>query len=373
MHSKMILSALRLPGLPNHSRCTGVASSSTTSTITTRTSTREEKKRSHESVVRGKIYIDTLPADLEPVRRLLEKYSGLRARDVDDHIYDMRDRLWEIYPYACIGHFRFLSLCPAPDPRYQAALKRLLQPSSSKAPADAPAPAFLDLGCCVGQVLRQLAFAGVDATRLHGCDLEPRFWEAGYDLFRDRGKLKARFVAGDLLAGDDSQEEDEAEPPPGDLRALDGKITFIHATSFFHLFSWDDQVRAAARMVRFLDPADPDVMIFGRHVGSTAKTAVSGAGAGGGGSGSPSLDVTTDGPARPGTAADHRRRRFLHTPETWQRLWDEVGRRTGTAWRTEMESMETKNNNNNSSSSSSPGGYDVNETLRRVTFGVYRA
>lgn len=36
---------------------------------------------------RGQVYIADLPSDIEPARKLLEKYSGIRAKDVDEHIH----------------------------------------------------------------------------------------------------------------------------------------------------------------------------------------------------------------------------------------------------------------------------------------------
>ncbi|KAI1341122.1 hypothetical protein F5Y15DRAFT_414244 [Xylariaceae sp. FL0016] len=336
MRSKMLLAALRLPG---HGRCGGTGDGNGAAADTD-----AESRLSHEEALRGRVYIDFLPSDIEPIRKLLEKYSGIRAKDIDEHIHSMRDRLWEIYPYACIGQFRFLSLQFTHDLRYQAALKRLLS-------CKARAATFLDLGCCVGQVLRQLAYDGVDSARLYGTDIEPRFFDAGYDLFRDRDKLRATFVAGDLLASSSSSSSSSSSPsssPNGEdesekdgLDALDGRMTFIHATSFFHLFTWDEQVLAATRMARFLDPDDADAMIFGRQVG----TSVPGARVG------PRGDAV-----------------YLHSAETWQQLWDEVGRRTGTAWRTQVDLMEDTRR-----TSASGSGRGADDTLRRVRFGVYRA
>ncbi|RYP42603.1 hypothetical protein DL767_000127 [Monosporascus sp. MG133] len=273
---------------------------------------------------RGKVYIADLPADIEPARRLLQRYSGIPARDVDKHIQDIsqRDKLWAIHPSVAIGHYRFLSMQFTSDPRYKDALNRLLVADSDVA--------FLDVGCCVGQVLRQLAFEGVDSSRLYGIDSEPRFISAGYELFRDRDTLKATLVAGDVLASGEKGEGDDAS------RLLNGKMTIIHAMSFFHLFSWQAQVRAAMRMINFLKPDDADVMIFGRHVGTTDP-----------------LDVE----GRQG------RQRYLHNAETWQDLWDQVGELTGTRWRTEVEFIDK--------AGIAMGGADG--TVRRMRFGVYKA
>ncbi|KAI1437072.1 hypothetical protein GGR50DRAFT_686068 [Xylaria sp. CBS 124048] len=270
------------------------------------------------AVPAGERYMQALPDDVEPIRAFLSTYSGIKAEDVIEHVYRMRDRLWDIYPYACVGHFRFVSLAFTADTSYQTALARLREPGGGGGAR------LLDVGCCVGQVLRKLAADGVDSTRLYGTDVEPRFIDVGYDLFGDRGRFKGRFIIGNLLA-----------PGAGDRRldALDGKMTFIHAGSFFHLFTWDDQVRAAARMVRFLDPGRPDVMLFGRHVGTIA-------------------------PRDHGRAGSDQI--YLHSAETWQELWDEVGARTGTRWKVTMtmgEAIET----------------GTESALRKASFCVSRA
>lgn len=195
---------------------------------------------------------------------------------------------------------------------------------------------FLDMGCCIGQVLRQLAFDGVCSNRLYGADLEPRFMEVGYELFRDKKKLRSNFVAGDVLQAS-GNETSTADP----LKMLDGKITVVHASSFFHLFDWDDQVRAAKRIVRMLKPKDPNVFIFGRQVGCEEAGKQTG---------------------------PRNYTRYLHDAKSWQKMWDVVGEQTGTKWRTEVELI--------------PGSHDSvtriidgdfnPEGVLRIRFGVYR-
>ncbi len=209
------------------------------------------------------------------------------------------------------------------DAYYQVALFRLLQ-AQTESESDHDETRLLDVGCCVGQVLRRLAFDGVESSRLYGTDVEPRFLDIGYDLFRDRNQFKGSFVVGDLLKGDDER-----------LSVLDEKMTLIHATSFFHLFAWNDQVRAATRMVRFLKPERRDAMIFGRQVGTTL-------------------------PRENGKAGSDKV--YLHNADSWQRLWDEVGERTGTKWRTTMEQTQTVET----------GAGGVESSLRKMTFCVSR-
>jgi len=191
---------------------------------------------------------------------------------------------------------------------------------------------LLDVGCCVGQVLRKLAFDGVNPSRLYGTDIEPRFLDLGYDLFRDRDKFKGTFVIGDFLRQREDADETDA------LDRLNGKMTFIHANSFFHLFTWDEQARAATRMVRLLDTERRDIMIFGRHVGTMMPR-----------------------PRGNGKAGSDKV--YLHNAETWQTLWNEVGELTGTKWKVTMEPMEKVE----------MGAGGVESSLRKMTFSVTRA
>lgn len=50
---------------------------------------KRQPDRSLDDILRGKVYIEELPSDIEPIRRLLEKYSGIRTREVDDHIHEI--------------------------------------------------------------------------------------------------------------------------------------------------------------------------------------------------------------------------------------------------------------------------------------------
>lgn len=198
--------------------------------------------------------------------------------------------------YPCIGLWTFTNLRSTTDSRFEAARQRLLaDPDKS----GGTRPAILDVGCCIGQTLRQLAYKGVHPSRLYGTDLHPEFIHIGNELFGDEQRGPT-FVAGDVLNDDDSS-----------LKELDGKVTMIHAAYFFHLFTWDDQVRIGARMVRFLQPGTSDAVIFGRHIGTLRPR---------------EMQVLS--------------RCYLHNRESFQRLWDEVGNKTGTRWRVEAEMVD---------------------------------
>lgn len=157
---------------------------------------------------------------------------------------------------------------------------------------------LLDLGCGVGQVIRQFRSDGVHGSQLIGTDLQSKFIDIGYDLFQDRKSLGASFIAGDMLDPDDRN-----------LASLRGKVTIIHAGSFFHLFNWVQQVYIGKRLVEFIKPRTKNALIYGRQVGTN----------------------------RPGESRTSQRSAYLHDQASFQRLWDEVGAMTRTKWKVQVE------------------------------------
>ncbi|KAI0444063.1 hypothetical protein F4803DRAFT_512518 [Xylaria telfairii] len=253
---------------------------------------------------RKQIYVDTVPWEHERFRRLLEDYSKIPRHEVTAEILKIRDKAWEVAKYPCIGYFTYVRLVEfdGNSPGMQSAIERLKAPGSQDT--------FLELGGFICQTIRQLAFDGVDSARLYGTDLHAEFIELGYEQFRDRQSLQATFVAGDLLIPD----ADYASSAMA--TTFDGKMSIAHAANFFHLFSWDSQLVICERIVRFfrrgLGPENPAVL-FGVHMGSL----------------------------KPGDMRVGAFRVFLHDQATFQSLWDEVGRKTGTTWNVSMHAMAT--------------------------------
>lgn len=114
-----------------------------------------------------------------------------------------------MWPYPCLGQFRFLELNLANRTDLYPRLLAGLRTGSQK---------FLDVGCCLGQDIRKLVYDGVPGECLVGLELEAGFIDLGYELFRDRDTLKARFISGSIIS--DGQEA---------LKALEGQ---------FSAFSW---------------------------------------------------------------------------------------------------------------------------------------
>lgn len=142
-----------------------------------------------------------------------------------------------------------------------------------------------------------------------------------------------------MLAGADA----DGDGRGAGLRALDARVSMVHAANFFHLFSWREQVRIGVRMTRFVrgqggeGGGQAGAFIFGRHVGSLEP-----------GDRSFGLHLSEE--------------KYLHDQASFQRLWDEVGEATGTKWRAEVEML-----------GKMPPGYGyLGEAARYSRFVVWR-
>ncbi|EIT81835.1 hypothetical protein AO1008_08037 [Aspergillus oryzae 100-8] len=146
-------------------------------------------------------------------------------------------------PYPCIGVFRFLDFGAHLSPIYPEVIQRLRAGQT-----------FLDLGCCFGQDIRKLVHDGAPSENIIGADTEGRFMDLGYELFRDKETLKARFYAASVF------DEDF-------LSEWHGKIDVIYVGAFLHLFDIEKQALVVARLVELLRRR-PGSIVFGRNLGA---------------------------------------------------------------------------------------------------------
>ncbi|KAK5657240.1 hypothetical protein OQA88_3299 [Cercophora sp. LCS_1] len=217
-------------------------------------------------------------------RPLLREHAGIPEDDINQHVEAIRAKAFAVCPYPCIGMFQFLDLHLMTTDVYPEVLDRIKAGET-----------FLDLGCCLGQELRQLALDGAPTANTFGSDLYGGFFDVGYDLFRDRDRLETTFVAADAFDDNSS------------LAALAGTMDMIYTGAFFHLWSLEEQERAVTRVISLLRPR-PGSLVIGRQSGSAEAGPFSRAG-------------DTSG-----------RTHFRHNAETWKELWDRVGEATGTKW-----------------------------------------
>lgn len=266
-------------------------------------------------------YKPTLEHLPDQTRELLKTYSLLSDGDMEAHIHKVvsvsnkilgmrereeyprrfvltssqRDEAWEIWPYPCIGQFRFLTLALPNTPSINEIIRRL---------QDSPDARFLDLGCCFGQDLRALAARGVKGESLVGVELHGEFHGLGHKLFRDGGEV--RTLGAELIAADvfDLLKSDEEQDTAAALRPLLGRIDILQASAFLHLFTWEKQLDAGCAIVRLLKPG-PGGLVVGTQVGSR----------------------------KPGLYEQGRM--YLHDVESFEKLWVEIGERTQSEWRVE--------------------------------------
>jgi len=106
-------------------------------------------------------------------------------------------------------------------------------------------------------------------------DIEKPFWELGHKLFKTTPEtFPVPFVHGSvfdplLIAPHDTFYQQPLTPRPilstlTSLTPLQGHVSAIHVTAFFHLFDKDEQIAAARALASLLSPT-PGSFIFGAH------------------------------------------------------------------------------------------------------------
>lgn len=158
---------------------------------------------------------------------------------------------------------------------------------------------MLDLGCCFAQDIRKLVYDGAPAENLWGTDLEAGFIDLGYDLFLDKDTLKSHFFAADALNPDPD--------PNSDLNQLKGQISIIYAGFFFHLFDFDQAVEIAVRLIGIMKQ-EKGSLILGKQAGNPIAD-------------ERLLDLKAAG------------KLWRHSPDSWTKVWQLAGQKTGTKWR----------------------------------------
>jgi len=245
----------------------------------------------------------------QPVRELLEKYSLVPPDEVIPRIIKtvtpfffntpvifcnltpnltiQRDTIWDVFPWPCVGQFRFLDLSMSRNPAYAQILDRLKHKQDR----------ILDVGCCLAQDLRKLAYDGAPASSLFGLEKQAEFISIGYDFFGDRETLSdATFINADLF----DRENEEV------CKAV-GTFGIVNLGMVLHIWDLEGQIRACQRVVELLR-GEKGVMVVGQSVGDVVGKEVSSRGS---------------------------RVIFKHDVQTFTIMWEEVGRRTGTRWEVE--------------------------------------
>ncbi|KAI0109700.1 hypothetical protein GGR51DRAFT_512509 [Nemania sp. FL0031] len=244
-----------------------------------------------QEATRRRRFLETLHHVPKSMSELMSSYSGVPKDEQITHITKLRNEAYAQFPYPCMGTFRFLDLDLT---RHEAYKEHVLDALRQPAVPGKPEPLFLDCGCCLGQEVRKLAADGALPHRLWASDIEPRFIELGFELFRDADKLpRDHFLCpGDVLT-------DTTDASVDQLNLLDDRVTILNISAVFHLFDLDEHKRIANRCLRLLrkDTGSP-VLVFGGHAGSHQVNRH--------------------------LRGDNGRYRYLHNGESWEALWREV-------------------------------------------------
>ncbi|KAF4628591.1 hypothetical protein G7Y89_g9556 [Cudoniella acicularis] len=264
----------------------------------------------HEASAQSAAWLESDPSSrLGPERyKFFTSYCQLAAEELLPHLHRIvghviilrsspltsvkRTAAWKVRPYPYIGQWGFLNSKIAKLPHYSQLLRRATEGAR-----------VLDMGCGLGQDLRQLAFDGAPSHSLYGADIEPSFWELGNDLFRDRDRFHGQFIEIDLLA-----------PAAEILARVQVSLDIIHVSGVLHLWDQYSQTKAIRTLVT-LSKTGTEICgsQMGRATGSAAPPWIQGS------------QVP-----------------FLHDRNTFRALWDEAARQSKTRWDIEVNITELK-------------------------------
>jgi hypothetical protein len=134
------------------------------------------------------------------------------------------------------------------------------------------------------------AFDGAPSDNLYAVDIA-NHWDVGYSMFNDRQTFLAHFIEADIV-----------HPNPN-LTSLSNTVEIICISKVFHQWDWETQLAALRSTIAFSGPSS---MVVGFHAAAVGAGFV--------------------GYERDGLTI------WLHDEESWMKIWEEVGRETGTEW-----------------------------------------
>ncbi|KAF9007611.1 hypothetical protein BDQ17DRAFT_1238084 [Cyathus striatus] len=227
--------------------------------------------------------------------------------ELKHHIIDVQTKAYQVYGYPCIRRFAFTRLKISRLPAYSQ-VAQLRQQQENRI--------LLDLGCCFGNDTRKAVVDGWPTQNIVASDLRQAFWDYGHELFRSTpDTFPVTFVAGDVFDSatinprEPFYDEPSSERPDiktlKSLTPLQGHISVVHASSFFHLFNEEKQLELARQVASLLSPS-PGSVIFGSHGGRPVK-----------------------GYRIEGNASTSSPNMFFHSPQSWTELWDGIVFRKG--------------------------------------------
>ncbi|PLW32272.1 hypothetical protein PCANC_19001 [Puccinia coronata f. sp. avenae] len=220
------------------------------------------------------------------------------SKKLREHIISIAKEAYDVFPYPCIWALYFCKTRVITHPAFAKVLEM--------AKKDECQPIFLDVGSFAGIDLRQVVHSGMKPENVMGTDLIDDWAKIGNKLFNGNGVVP--FVKGDIFCNSILDRSTPAEPSLigetfiklNDLKSLNPlkqRVRFITCNSVFHLFDEERQTELAHRLAALLDNQKSGSTIFGTHVGSDDCYLLKGTG---------------------------KRGMFMHSPETWRKMWEEI-------------------------------------------------
>ncbi|EJD05463.1 uncharacterized protein FOMMEDRAFT_77875 [Fomitiporia mediterranea MF3/22] len=186
--------------------------------------------------------------------------------ELKQHVIAVQTEAWSVFNYKCIQSFGFTRLKISRLPAY---------PDLLELGKNRPDAIFLDFACCFGNDARKAIADGYPMENVIASDLQAGFWEAGHKLFKSTPeKFPVPFIQGSVFDPNHIAPTPPHYSPPStprpdlatltSLKPLQGHVSAIHVSAFFHLFGKEQQIIAAQALASLLSPL-PGSMIFGTH------------------------------------------------------------------------------------------------------------
>ncbi|KAL4951391.1 hypothetical protein BDW69DRAFT_186459 [Aspergillus filifer] len=217
----------------------------------------------------------------DETRSRLIEYAKISPDSIETRIKDIAKKAWQIESYPCFQKFWFLQSDLFKSTSYVNILNKINAGAL-----------FLDLGCGLGQDIRQLVHDGAPSENIIGLELRQAYIDLGYELYQDKQTLQFNFLVQSFFT--DTPE----------LTNLAGRIDIINSGYFMHMWDRETQLAVAKRMISLLSP-EKGSLITGVHFGSRSPGKWEG--------------------AKNGVM-------FLHNAHTLRALWANCARETGTTW-----------------------------------------
>jgi len=245
-------------------------------------------------------YVRDIASILQPqTREMLQSYAGISPDDLVSHIEAARQRAWPLAPYPSVGALTWLNpyllLHPAHD--------RVLSKVKSGAK-------IIDCACMVAPDLRYLASKGAPTKNMYGFDIEPGFFDIGFDFYGDRTRW-----AGDFFEADATKPFEQSK-----LGELKGQLDIIWCPKFLHLFDREHQIELAARLVELLRPVAGSMFVGSQN----------------------GLPESEELPFKNGSFGTTQKGIWMANADEIKAMWGEVAERTKTKWDVEARLLDLR-------------------------------